>query len=81
MKINELRMMTLDELRARLDELSEDQFNLKFRLQTQPLDDPLRIHRNHPVLVCSRVREAGALGSLAVAATAVQHQQQRSWRP
>lgn len=45
MKINELRMMTLDELRAKLDELSEDQFNLKFRLQTQPLDDPLRIRK------------------------------------
>ena len=45
MKINELRAMTLDELRARLDELSEDQFNLKFRLQTQPLDDPLRIRK------------------------------------
>jgi len=45
MKINEMRTMTLDELRARLDELSEDQFNLKFRLQTQPLDDPLRIRK------------------------------------
>ncbi|MBZ0268406.1 50S ribosomal protein L29 [bacterium] len=45
MKINELRTMTLDELRVRLDELSEDQFNLKFRLQTQPLDDPLRIRK------------------------------------
>ncbi|GJM44020.1 MAG: 50S ribosomal protein L29 [Gemmatimonadota bacterium] len=37
--------MTLDELRTKLDELSEDQFNLKFRLQTQPLDDPLRIRK------------------------------------
>lgn len=45
MKINELRTMTLDELRAKLDQLSEDQFNLKFRLQTQPLDDPLRIRK------------------------------------
>lgn len=45
MKINELRTMTLDELRVKLDQLSEDQFNLKFRLQTQPLDDPLRIRK------------------------------------
>jgi large subunit ribosomal protein L29 len=45
MKINDMRAMTLDELRARLEELSEDQFNLKFRLQTQPLDDPLRIRK------------------------------------
>ena len=45
MKINEMRAMTIDELRTKLDELSEDQFNLKFRLQTQPLDDPLRIRK------------------------------------
>ncbi len=45
MKINDMRAMTLDELRAKLDELLEDQFNLKFRLQTQPLDDPLRIRK------------------------------------
>ena len=45
MKIIEMRSMTIDELRAKLDELSEDQFNLKFRLQTQPLDDPLRIRK------------------------------------
>jgi large subunit ribosomal protein L29 len=45
MKIIELRTMTLDELRTKLDQLSEDQFNLKFRLQTQPLDDPLRIRK------------------------------------
>ena len=45
MKISEMRTMTLDELRAKLDELTEDQFNLKFRLATQPLDDPLRIRK------------------------------------
>jgi large subunit ribosomal protein L29 len=45
MKIDQLRAMTLDELRAKLQELLEDQFNLRFRLQTQPLDDPLRIRK------------------------------------
>ncbi len=45
MMINDMRAMTLEELWAKLDELSEDQFNLKFRLQTQPLDDPLRIRK------------------------------------
>jgi large subunit ribosomal protein L29 len=45
MKIEQLRGMTLDELRAKLEELQEDQFNLRFRLQTQPLDDPLRIRK------------------------------------
>jgi len=45
MKIEQMRAMTLPELRAKLDELQEDQFNLRFRLQTQPLDDPLRIRK------------------------------------
>ncbi|MFN8178571.1 MAG: 50S ribosomal protein L29 [bacterium] len=45
MKIEQLRAMTVDELRAKLEELQEDQFNLRFRLQTQPLDDPLRIRK------------------------------------
>ncbi len=45
MKIDQLRAMTVDELRAKLQELLEDQFNLRFRLQTQPLDDPLRIRK------------------------------------
>lgn len=45
MKIDQLRAMTLDELKVRLEQLLEDQFNLRFRLQTQPLDDPLRIRK------------------------------------
>jgi large subunit ribosomal protein L29 len=45
MKIEQLRSMTLDELRAKLEELQEDSFNLRFRLQTQPIDDPLRIRK------------------------------------
>ena len=45
MKIQELRSMTLDELRGKLTQLDEEQFNLRFRLTTQPLDDPLRIRK------------------------------------
>ncbi|HEY7727235.1 MAG TPA: 50S ribosomal protein L29 [Candidatus Eisenbacteria bacterium] len=45
MKIDELRAMTMDELRAKLGELSEERFNLRFRLATEPLDDPLRIRK------------------------------------
>jgi large subunit ribosomal protein L29 len=45
MKIDQLRAMTVPELKAKLEELLEDQFNLRFRLQTQPLDDPLRIRK------------------------------------
>ena len=45
MKIQEMRSMTLDELRGKLIQLDEEQFNLRFRLTTQPLDDPLRIRK------------------------------------
>jgi large subunit ribosomal protein L29 len=45
MNIDQLRAMTVEELRAKLQELLEDQFNLRFRLQTQPLDDALRIRK------------------------------------
>ena len=45
MKIAEMRQMTLDELRVKLKGLIEEQFNLRFRLTTQPLDDPLRIRK------------------------------------
>lgn len=45
MKIQEMRSMTIDELRAKLVELEEERFNLRFRLTTQPLDDPLRIRK------------------------------------
>jgi large subunit ribosomal protein L29 len=45
MKIQELRRMNFDDLQAKLAESSEEIFKLKFRLVTQPLDDPLRIRR------------------------------------
>jgi large subunit ribosomal protein L29 len=45
MKIQELRQLNLDDLKVRLAQSSEEIFKLKFRLVTQPLDDPLRIRR------------------------------------
>jgi len=45
MKVQEMRQMTLDDLKMRLAQSSEEIFKLKFRLVTQPLDDPLQIRR------------------------------------
>ncbi|MHC4821858.1 MAG: 50S ribosomal protein L29 [Planctomycetota bacterium] len=45
MKIEDMRAMTVEELRSRLGDLSEEQFKLKFRLATEPLDNPLQIRR------------------------------------
>jgi large subunit ribosomal protein L29 len=64
MKIEELRAMTLDELRTKLDELGEERFKLKFRLATEPLDDPLvirRVRRNIArIKTLIREKQAGA---------------------
>jgi large subunit ribosomal protein L29 len=43
MKSREMRDMTMNDLRAKLGEMTEELFKLKFRLTTQPLDNPLKI--------------------------------------
>jgi len=62
MKITEMRSMTLEELEGRYDELLEEQFGLKFRLTTQPLDDPLQIRkvRREIARVKTLIREKAA---------------------
>ncbi|HMB68245.1 MAG TPA: 50S ribosomal protein L29 [bacterium] len=69
MKIDDLRAMTVDELKAKLGELSEEQFNLRFRLATEPLDDPLRIRKVRReiarVRTLIREKEASAAGQAA----------------
>lgn len=43
MRADEIREMTPDEITARIRELEEEQFRLKFRSATEPLEDPLRL--------------------------------------
>ncbi|MAF26478.1 MAG: 50S ribosomal protein L29 [Gemmatimonadota bacterium] len=45
MNIQEMRQLTLDDLKAQRVDLRTEYFNLKFRLTTQPLDNPLHIRR------------------------------------
>jgi large subunit ribosomal protein L29 len=74
MKIAELRQMTLDDLKVRLDQSSDEIFKLKFRLVTQPLDDPLRIRRIRKdiarIKTLMRERELGGVASSAPSAGA-----------
>jgi large subunit ribosomal protein L29 len=42
MQADEIREMTDADIRARLAELEEERFRLRFRGATQPLEDPLR---------------------------------------
>ena len=43
MRADEMREMTDADLRARIVELEEERFRLRFRAATQPLEDPLRL--------------------------------------
>jgi large subunit ribosomal protein L29 len=42
MRADEIRELSDDEMRARIAELEEERFRLRFRSATEALDDPLR---------------------------------------
>ncbi len=42
MKPNEIREMSVDDLRARLEELRTERFNLRFRSATESIENPMR---------------------------------------
>jgi large subunit ribosomal protein L29 len=43
MRAEEIREMSKDDIVARVKELEEEQFRLRFRSATEPLEDPLRL--------------------------------------
>jgi large subunit ribosomal protein L29 len=43
MQAGEIRELSDEDIRARLTELEEERFRLRFRGATQPLEDPLRL--------------------------------------
>ena len=43
MRADEVREMGKDDIAARIKELEEEQFRLRFRGATEPLEDPLRL--------------------------------------
>jgi large subunit ribosomal protein L29 len=43
MRADEIREMGKDDIASRIKELEEEQFRLKFRSATEPLEDPLRL--------------------------------------
>ena len=42
MKPNEIREMSVDDLKAKIDELTRERFNLRFRSATESIDNPMR---------------------------------------
>lgn len=43
MKADQIRELSVDEIAARLGELEEERFRLRFRGATEPLSNPLRL--------------------------------------
>jgi large subunit ribosomal protein L29 len=43
MRADEIREMRAEDIRTRVKELEEEQFRLRFRSATEPLEDPLRL--------------------------------------
>ena len=42
MKPNEIRDMAVDDLKTKIDELTRERFNLRFRSATESIDNPMR---------------------------------------
>jgi large subunit ribosomal protein L29 len=42
MKANEIREMSVDDLKAKIDELTTERFNLRFRSATESIENPMR---------------------------------------
>jgi large subunit ribosomal protein L29 len=43
MRAEEIRELSVDDIRARVAELEEERFRLRFRSATEPLENPLRL--------------------------------------
>ncbi len=43
MRADEIREMGAEDITARINELQEERFRLKFRSATEPLEEPLRL--------------------------------------
>jgi large subunit ribosomal protein L29 len=41
-KPNEIREMSVEDLQTRIDELTRERFNLRFRSATESIDNPMR---------------------------------------
>ena len=43
MRADDVRELTVEDMKARIAELEEERFRLNFRSATEPLEDPLRL--------------------------------------
>ena len=64
MKPNEIRDMSVDDLKTKIDELTRERFNLRFRSATESIDNPMRFRdlRRDIALMQTILREKEANG-------------------
>ena len=43
MRANDIRELSVEDMKARIAELEEERFRLNFRSATEPLEDPIRL--------------------------------------
>ncbi len=43
MRVDEIRELTVDDIKARVASLEEERFRLRFRSASEPLENPLRL--------------------------------------
>ncbi len=63
MKTNELHEMSADDLKAKLSELTEERFRLRFRSATEAIENPIRFRHLRRdiarIMTILRARELG----------------------
>ena len=63
MKPNEIREMSVEDLKTRIDELTRERFNLRFRSATESIENPIQFRTRRRdiarVLTVLRQRTAG----------------------
>lgn len=71
MRADEIRQLSDAELAARIAELEREQFNLRFRAATQPLEEPLRLRTiRRDIARLKTVQRERALGIVPAASAA-----------
>ena len=83
MRAEEIREMGTEDIVTRVRELEEEQFRLKFRSATEPLEDPLRLRviRRDIARLKTVLRETVGRGAVASAATSAKPVAKASAKP
>jgi large subunit ribosomal protein L29 len=74
MRAEEIRELTVDDIKTRVAELEEERFRLRFRSATEPLENPLRLRTIRKdiarlkTVLTEKTNDAAATGATAKSA-------------